>query len=145
MLHYQNKRINFNEHHGKPRGQNQYGCCIGKKVYYAIITTKANSKIVKPLENVLVHATFSQCTRVEKRSINPLNQLLFPLKLPTNLTLSTNLFPECMRSKASFILSSGIVWVINSSSFSLPAMYSSESLGILSRALYPNNQKNNNI
>lgn len=53
----------------------------------------------------------------------------------------TNLFPACMRSKASFIFSSRIVCDISLSRFIFPAIYSSDSLGIISRATHPPNNK----
>ena len=52
-------------------------------------------------------------------------------------THSTHLFPACMRSNASLILSSGIVCVTNSSTFSFPAMYSSTNFGTLSQLFQP--------
>ena len=53
----------------------------------------------------------------------------------------TNLFPACMRSKASFIFSSRIVRDISLSRFIFPAIYCSDSLGIISHATHPPNNK----
>jgi hypothetical protein len=51
--------------------------------------------------------------------------------------MSTNLFPECIKSKASLIFSKGMLWVTNSSSIIFLFKYSSTSFGTLSLLFHP--------
>ena len=59
------------------------------------------------------------------------------LTVKATICLVTNLFPANMTSKASFLLSRGIERVMSFSRLNFPAMYSCDSLRIISRATHP--------
>ena len=77
----------------------------------------------------------SNCRNFSYSSINIEREIMLTVK--ATICLVTNLFPANMTSKASFILSRGIVWVMSFSRLNFPAMNSCDNLGIISRATHP--------